>query len=115
MGLTQENEPGSERRDDIREQLKISFASVTVWGIPAPLDSASALQTSFDLCECKADYQQQVNSLRSTIIKQVATPKSFGSAALRPGSIFNAATHIITHLNNGAVLNPLDQIREGLR
>ena len=115
MLLTQENEPGSERRDDIREQLKVSFASVTVWGIPAPLDSASALQSSFDLSECKADYQKQVNSLRSSIIKQVAAPKLFGSAALRPGNLFDAATEVITELNNGAVMTPLDQIREKLR
>jgi hypothetical protein len=105
-------DPGAAKRNDTRNTLFACFSSVTVWGVPAPKDSAAALMESFELEECKAPYRQQVEAIRGAISAQVAgAPKCLAGRALEGPSIFKVASEVVQELNIGdGKLSPLADI-----
>jgi hypothetical protein len=94
--------PEQHLRNETRQLICESFESVTVWGLPPPINDAQRLAegnfTNGDACE---NYLIKVNALRTSVAGQLQEPKLFPDA-LSGEMIPQIVTELVAALNEGA-------------
>ena len=85
--LVMDEEPGTSRevveRNDIRNRLRSTMASMTFWALPLPIRDAEALATqALRVDQASPEFQLGVRCLREAISRQLATTDGYTGAVL---------------------------------
>ena len=94
-------------RNAIRNDIKNSFESITVWLFPPPVASSAKLTNKLRVDELSDSFKSQLQALRASLGTQLSHPMRFAGRPFTAKTLGPLVTQIACALNSGEVVRPM--------
>ena len=94
-------------RNAIRNDIKNSFESITVWLFPSPVSSSSKLTNKLRVDELSEAFKAQLQALRSCLGTQLSHPMKFAGRPFTAKTLGPLVMQIVYALNSGEAVRPM--------
>lgn len=102
-------------RNAIRNDVKGSFKSITVWLFPSPSATSQALSTKLKVETTSEAFKTQLKALKACLATQLSEPMMFAGKPFTGKTIGPLVGQIVEALNSGEAVRPMSAYTNMLR
>ncbi len=101
--------PEIQTRNEIRNILEASFASINVWLFPTPVAETADLSKALDSSMLQPAFTKEVSLLKSSMMSQLREPMCFNGHIMTGSKISKLVPQIAAQLNENKLVMVYDE------